>query len=158
DHIGGAVPLLKTVATPRTFEQIWFNGWRHLAPDTADLLGPAHGERLTAEILRLGIPWNTDFAGGDHAARTSEGEAPLPCVHLPGGMALTVLAPRRAELDVLRPVWEPVISAAGLLGGPGTGQADPETDGDAADLLGGDPLEEWAAHDPTDLDDTEANG
>jgi beta-lactamase superfamily II metal-dependent hydrolase len=156
DHIGGAVPLLKGITTTRPFERIWFNGWRHLEPQPQDLLGPNHGERLTKEILRLKIPWNHEFKKGKGAAKTSA-TGKLPVVKLPGGMKLTMLSPRQQELDLLRPIWEPVIQAGGLLGGGGEGapDADPK---DAGDLLGGDPLEQWAAHDPDDLDHTESNG
>jgi beta-lactamase superfamily II metal-dependent hydrolase len=156
DHIGGAVPLLESITTAKPFQQIWFNGWRHLEPNPSDLLGPRHGERLTKQILRLEIPWNRDFAQGKAPAKTSEGGA-LPVVTLPGGMNLTLLSPRQNELDLLRPVWEPVIATAGLLGGTGEGMPDFEPN-DAGDILGGDPLEGWAAHDPDDLDDTESNG
>ncbi len=110
DHIEGAVRLLGDTTLDVRFDDIWFNGWRHLS----DTLGPKQGEFLAAEIEDQGRPWNAAFGG---RAVLFDPGAPLPARTLAGGLKLTVLSPTREELRRLRPVWERAVLEAGLTPG-----------------------------------------
>jgi hypothetical protein len=158
DHIGGVLPMFEA-APPRTwFKQVWFNAWRHLAPESLDILGPIDGEILTRQIHTSGASWNRAFHTNDRAARTPR-TGRLRAIELAGGLRLTIVAPRRTELDILKPEWEKVVRDAGLIPGvPSQTLIDKAAGkGIAIDLLG-DPIAEWAAYEPSDLDSTEANG
>lgn len=156
DHIGGVLPLFRSPHATR-FRRIWFNAWRHLEPQPVDLLGPAQGEKLTTLIDASGVTWNRGFAGPDHAAKRPT-TGTLPTRKLPGGMCLTVIAPGREQLDLLKPVWKKAVGDAGLVKGVGPSPpSDPPAGAAALDLLG-DPVTEWADYDPSDVDTTAANG
>ena len=47
DHIGGIPKLLADPSLGVTFDDVWFNGWRHLQPDR---LGPVEGEIFSAQL------------------------------------------------------------------------------------------------------------
>jgi beta-lactamase superfamily II metal-dependent hydrolase len=160
DHIGGVLPLLSQKPLGVGFDRVWFNAWRHLDPDSLDIMGPVEGEILSVQLDKMRIAWNRSFQAHDHAIRTPGPKSKLVTRTLPGGMRLTVVAPTRAELDILKPKWKEVVEAEGLVTGtPSPKLADKaRRKGVDLDLLGGDPILDWANYDPTDLDDTEANG
>jgi hypothetical protein len=119
DHIGGAVDLLSEARQlGLRFGDIWFNGYRHLAP-ARGRRGALQGEDLTAQIEGMGLPWNQSF--GRAAVVVPDGGA-LPSVELAGGMRLTVLSPTPAQLARLLPEWEKTCKAAGLIPGAGRRQ------------------------------------
>jgi hypothetical protein len=161
DHIGGAVRLLASKALPARFRGIWFNGFVHLGA-AAGMLGPVHGERLTALIVKSGLPWNEGWPWPGPAPEGIGGPvvvgdpAKLPVMALPGGATATLLSPTPQKLADLLPVWEEVVEKAGL-------RPDVKATEDAAapvvapGLLGGVSLEDLAALD-TDDDRAEANG
>jgi beta-lactamase superfamily II metal-dependent hydrolase len=120
DHVGGVLPLLEDEALGIEFDDVWFNGYRHL-PNALEPLGPVHGERLTTLILDRNLPWNEAFGG---KAVVLPDDARPPRKVLDGGLALTVLSPRPLELATLQPVWEPVVTEHGL--DPTTPAAEPE--------------------------------
>lgn len=111
DHIEGALGLLRDETLDARFEDVWFNGWRHLPETPLESLGPVEGELLTDTILRRELPWNAAFDGGSVVAPD---DGPLPRAELAGGLSLTVLAPSATRLAELRPVWQREIEAAGL--------------------------------------------
>lgn len=163
DHVGGVLPLLESMPRSIEFKRIWFNAWRHLDPDSVqagDMMGPVEGEILSAQLDTLQIPWNRTFPLPDRAVRVPKPAARLRSRKLPGGMRLTVVAPTRTELDILKPHWEKVVLAEGLVTGVPTAKLADKArrKGVVLDLLGADPIPEWADHDPDDLDKTEANG
>lgn len=160
DHIGGVLPLFAAALPGVTIDQVWFNAWRHLAPESRDLLGPVDGEILTAQLDQSRMAWNRPFRAVDHAVRTPRAGRALPTRRLPGGMRVTVVAPGREELEILRPAWAQVVADAGLVPGrPSRMLVDKaRRKGVKLDLLGADPIPTWAAHDPGDLDTTQANG
>ena len=157
DHVGGAVKLLSDVELAARFGGIWFNGFVHLERFSG-LLGPIHGERLTARIVELGLPWNVGWpdpvntgVGGPVVIRDEP-----PVMALAGGATATVLSPTPRKLAELLPVWQEVVEAAGLR--PGVdGTEDPAVEVVAPGLLGGVTLEDLAGSD-TDDDRAEANG
>src|SRR4030042_6362446 len=51
DHIEGAVRLLAERTQEFHFDDVWFNGWKHL-DDRKGILGPVQGEFLSALIER----------------------------------------------------------------------------------------------------------
>jgi hypothetical protein len=125
DHIGGVLPLLdEAKALGITFKEIWFNAYEHLT----DLLGPKQGEQLSSRIVTGKYPWNLKFGNG--AVVVPDG-GPLPFVDV-DGMKITLLSPKRAQLEKLEKVWREVIEAAGLVPGVGATMAPEEID----DLLG----------------------
>lgn len=107
DHIGGVPSLLADSSLGLSFDDVWFNAWRHLA----DTLGPVEGEIVSAQLDRSGWPWNAAF-GGKAVVVPARGK--LPRIQLPGGMTLTLLSPTRERLDKLRPAWEKAVEEAGL--------------------------------------------
>lgn len=109
DHIAGIVPLLQARGLGVAVGDVWFNGWRHLAPGAR---GPVQGEILGAVIQDQGLPWNQAFDGDAVVLAGDEG-APVTHV-LPGGLRLTLLSPDRRALDRLAPVWERTVRAEGL--------------------------------------------
>lgn len=104
DHVEGIVRLFANKPVPVKIRDVWFNGWRHLAPD-ARILGGKQGEFLSALIVRRfrADQWNADF-GGDAVVVPEAG--PLPMKELPGGLRLTLLSPTRDKLDRMRKAWE----------------------------------------------------
>ena len=58
DHIGGIPKLLADTSLGVTFDDVWFNGWRHLQPDR---LGPVEGEIFSAQLDKRGWNWNAAF-------------------------------------------------------------------------------------------------
>ena len=112
DHIQGAVSLLSDHRRVRLFDDIWFNGYRHLT----GLLGGPDGERLTAALNTQPKRWNKAFGG---AAVVISGKGPLPTVTLKGGLEITLLAPGRTALTRLIPQWEKACEKAGIMEGQG---------------------------------------
>ena len=112
DHIQGVVSLLSDHRRVRLFNDVWFNGYRHLT----GLLGGPDGERLTAALNTQPKRWNKAFRGG---AVVISDDGPLPTVTLNGGLEITLLAPDRAALTRLIPQWEKTCQKAGILPGQG---------------------------------------
>ncbi len=106
DHIGGALPLMRAVKQGLRFGDVWFNGWRHLSGQ----LGARQGEMFSTAIRDLELPWNA-WRDGDAIVVADD---PLPVCTLPGGMTLTLLSPRPAELRKLAPVWTRELQRYGL--------------------------------------------
>ncbi|MEA2901083.1 MAG: hypothetical protein QOH36_970 [Actinomycetota bacterium] len=163
DHIGGAVRLLASKALPARFKGIWFNGFVHLGA-ARGMLGPIHGERLTALIVKSDLPWNEGWPWPDGVpdgvpagigGPVVVGDE-LPVIDLPGGATATVLSPTPTKLVKLLPVWEAVVEKAGLRPDVKATEDD-EIPLVAPGLLGGVSLEDLAGlH--TDDDAAEANG
>jgi len=111
DHVGGALKVLEDSTLAGQFEQVWFNGRRHLA-QAANLqsFGAVQGERLTSALLKMPGRWNAAFAGGA-VMRPSAGEPPSWSI---GGATVTILGPTEKELASLLPVWDREVVAAGL--------------------------------------------
>jgi hypothetical protein len=107
DHIEGVLPLLQDDALGVTFDDVWFNGWKHIS----DMLGPTQGEYLSALLTSQRRRWNHAFGGGTVVVPD---DGPLPVKTLPGGMTLTLLSPTPTQLARLAPEWERVVVAAGL--------------------------------------------
>ncbi len=157
DHVAGAVRLLASGALASRFKEVWFNGYVHL-DRFSGMLGPIHGEKLTTRIVKLGLPWNSDWpdpvqdgVGGPVVVRGAP-----PVMPLPGGATATVLSPTPEKLAALLPVWTEVVEAAGL-----RPRVDP-TEEEAATvsapgLLGVDSLPDLALL-PSRTDSAEANG
>ena len=160
DHVGGIVPMLSQKPAGVGFDEVWFNAWRHLDPDSLDMMGPVEGEMVSVELDKLEIPWNRTFKTQDHAVRIPPPGHKLRARRLPGGMRITVVAPTRAALDILKPHWRDIVIAEGLeTGKPSKKLADKALKkGAKLDLLGGDQVPIWAGYDPKDLNKTVANG
>ena len=111
DHIGGIPKLLADTSLGVTFDDVWFNGWRHLQPDR---LGPVEGEIFSAQLDKreLGLERRLRREG-----RRRPPAGRLPKRELPGGMTLTLLSPTRHRLEVLRDEWKKVVEEAGLEAG-----------------------------------------
>jgi beta-lactamase superfamily II metal-dependent hydrolase len=95
DHIDGVIQLL--LDKDATFDDIWFNGWRHLPPSR----GGREGAMLDA--LLTGKPWNLAFDGG---VIQVPDQGPLPSVMVAGGARVTVLSPVPDGLQRLRRTWQ----------------------------------------------------
>jgi hypothetical protein len=88
------------------FDDVWFNGWRHLSGQ----LGARQGEMFSTALQDFKLPWNAWRDGG--AVVIDDGE--LPTCTLAGGMKLTLLSPQPAELKKLAPVWMREMKRYGL--------------------------------------------
>jgi len=103
DHIEGIVRLL---ALPRAKwplepKDVWFNGYRHFAPQTD--LGGREGEFLSALIHRRAFAdWNRAFGG----KAVVVGEGAPPRVALADDMALTLLSPDATRLATMARKWK----------------------------------------------------
>jgi len=111
DHIGGIPKLLDDTSLGVTFDDVWFNGWRHLQPDR---LGPVEGEIFSAQLDKREWDWNAAF---DEKAVVVRPTGRLPKRELPGGMTLTLLSPTVHRLEVLRDEWKKVVEEAHLEAG-----------------------------------------
>jgi beta-lactamase superfamily II metal-dependent hydrolase len=103
DHIEGLVRLMaEPVARwPIVPNQIWFNGWRHIAE--ANTLGGREGEFLSALIHRRAFSsWNTAFGGDAVRVGALQGDR----VDLEDGMRLTLVSPNVEALAALEKDWK----------------------------------------------------
>jgi len=107
DHIGGALPFLKAFKRGLRVGDVWFNGWRHISGQLTAL----QGEMFSTAIQDFELPWNV---WRDGKTIVVDGASELPTHRLPGGMTLTLLSPRRAELEKLKPVWVRELKRYGL--------------------------------------------
>ena len=116
DHIGGVLKLLADRSLGLTFDDVWFNAWRHLQEEElpADRLGPIDGEILSTLLDHAEWPWNRAFAEEKASPAVVPDEGPLSPIHLAGGMTLTLLSPGPAQLQALRREWAKVVQDAGL--------------------------------------------
>ncbi|MEM9035424.1 MAG: MBL fold metallo-hydrolase [Actinomycetota bacterium] len=109
DHIGGAIPFFHEGAAGIEFDDIWFNGWRHLPRN----LSARQGEIFSTVLTDQDRPWNRHFDGGPVVASGDR----LPYRVLDGGLRLTILSPTPRELRRLRRRWERSLRKAGLTPG-----------------------------------------
>jgi len=112
DHIEGIIKLVNDADLSVEIGEVWFNGYQQLPPD--DTLGPAQGEILSALLDARRIPLNLAFSSA--AVQRQEGMR-LPRVEMPGGLALTVLAPDGSALRALRRLWDKECRTAGIAPG-----------------------------------------
>jgi hypothetical protein len=112
DHIEGIVKFLGGLPSGVTIDEVWFNGWRHLVPHVR--LGGPSGERLTELIETQNLNWNKQMKG--EAVAVADGPKPQT-VHLPGGMAVTILSPTLTALANLKDKYEAECVKAGLIPG-----------------------------------------
>ena len=103
DHIDGCVRALQERGVG--FDDIWFNGWKHLPAARGGLQG------AMLDALLDGRPWNAAF-GGDAVVVTGDG-GPLPTATLPGGAVVTLLSPEREQLEVLHAAWRKALEDSG---------------------------------------------
>lgn len=141
DHIDAMIKLLGDDHNVQVGD-FWFNAWEQIRED---VLGPKQGEMLTERLSQRG--WKHQHKPKGQAIAIPD-EGKLPVFRLPGGMKITVVGPRWADLRGLRKEWNTVITNAGLeSGGEFTGakllEAAPRY---AKDRLGTDPpnVERWA--------------
>ena len=116
DHIEGVIPLLQDTELGCRFNDIWYNGWKHLenlpdAPAPDDVLGAREGEFIGVLLEDQQLPWNQHqvFAGG-RIMVPNEGDPPVG--ELAGGLTLTVVSPTRLRLIELRDEWRRVADDA----------------------------------------------
>ena len=113
DHIDGMLKILGSNLSNlrKSDTDIWFNSWEQLKEEPEDILGPPHGEMLSALIKENKLTWNEAF---EKKAVANPNRTNLTCKPLPGGLKLTLLSPTKDELDKLKPVWNEEVRKAGL--------------------------------------------
>lgn len=156
DHIGGVLKLFDDPPEGLRFGQVWFNAWRHIEPETLDLMGPLDGEILTRQLTAAGFKWNTSFRFKGHPAVIPP-TGRLRSYRMPGGMKLTLLSPGVEQLIKLRDNWEQVCKDAGVIPNVPSRRLREIASKKGVDFLGGDPVRDLAETE-TDLDPTPANG
>jgi len=121
DHIEGAIKLLNSTDPVVDVEHVWFNGWPQLVHPAIDgeAVDPPGKRSVRSPLeasflgLRLGPwrdRWNTHVQGGP--LMVPDGQ-PLPRFSLEGGLAITLLGPRRKMLLKLRSHWDRELTRAG---------------------------------------------
>ena len=114
DHVEGVIRLLQDDELRCVFDDVWFNGWKHIEPlepgATVSMLGPTQGEFIGCLLTKQGRPWNQYFRGG---AIFTDGPT-LPTCRLRGGLELTVLSPTIEELKRLAREWDVAVKNAGF--------------------------------------------
>lgn len=115
DHIEGVIRLLQDVDLRCVFDDIWFNGWKHLVEideaATVSVLGGLQGEFLGALLQMQGRPWNQLMLGGPVFVPDA---GDLPTFTLRGGLVLTLLSPTFEKLEELVPEWQKHVRNVGL--------------------------------------------
>ncbi len=122
DHIEGCLKLLNHPELA-TFQDIWFNGWPHIAqelkePPPAARQAPSdeadshqrsamQGTEISVRID--GRQWNAAFEGAPVFVPAA---GPLPVRELPGGLRLTLLSPTLDKLVKLRTAWSRALERA----------------------------------------------
>jgi hypothetical protein len=106
DHIDGAVILLQQAKELRVkFDEVWFNGWRHIKDAETDSLQPLQGEFLGALLEReVRDEWNASAKTRSKAIAVPD-SAPLPVWDLPDDARLTLLSPGPPQIKRLRARW-----------------------------------------------------
>jgi beta-lactamase superfamily II metal-dependent hydrolase len=146
DHIEGVIRLLNERGELGVrFEDVWFNGLRHLSEEQ---LGFSDAEVLT-HLLDRQLPWNEAFHG--KAAVVPE-DGPLPTYTLPGGMQLTLLSPTTAALRALLVKWNEVVRTRGR-----HSEAEEKGEEDSSQLTLGEPGVEELARSKFRLDSSLPN-
>lgn len=154
DHIEGILDLLSDPEINVTFDDVWFNGWRHLPGSRFEDFGPVQGEKLTTRLDKPDLPWNVLF---NRCAVSVAETGSLPSHTLPGGMKLTLLSPSVQHLAELRPVWIRECKRAGLDPRHTPSEPPPIELPPEFEVMGP-PDVEALANSPFDGDDSEANG
>ena len=158
DHIAGVLKLLEDETHSVLFNDIWFNGYRHLPESQLESLGPEQGERLTDHLVKSELNWNKNF----YSNAVAVGESNLlPEKKLSGGMKLTLLSPTPEKLGELKPKWKKVVLEAGLdPDAPRPEEEDQDTRPSGLERLGAAKLPdvEALAAVPLEEDSSEANG
>jgi beta-lactamase superfamily II metal-dependent hydrolase len=154
DHIEGTLEIVGDKSNGFSFDDIWFNAYRHLIweDDTLEEFSAKQGEALTRMIEQRDLPWNKAFDGGP--VRLDDGDQPVTLT-LPGGLVLTLLSPDADKLAKLAPKWEAECRRAGL--SPGGDADDPDPDWQAGLESFGGPLE-TLANSSTPRDGAAPNG
>lgn len=119
DHIGGTLAQLQKNPGRLNPADVWFNGYRHLAPP--DRLGAVQGETLSTAIQDLGWTWNGAWNGGSVVVPDS---GDLPTVTLPGGAVITLLSPTWKKLGKLVATWEKECAKVGMTPGQSAAPSD----------------------------------
>jgi hypothetical protein len=118
DHIEGVIRLLQDAELRAVFDDVWYNGWRHLVEidqrSAVAVLGGLQGEFLGALLQAQGRPWNQLLGGGPVFVPD---DGPIPAVTLPGGLVLTLLSPDRDALERLRKPWRRHVEDSGFVAG-----------------------------------------
>jgi hypothetical protein len=156
DHIGGILKLLSDPEIEVFFDDIWFNGWRHLPGSDLEDFGPIHGEKLTKLLDKPDLPWNEKFKRFDKHRRACISQTgPLIQHTLPGDLKLTLLSPGLKQLSKLRPFWEMECRNAGL---DPSRPPPPPPEAPSGFEVFGPPDIEALANTPFEKDTTKANG
>lgn len=142
DHIAGIIDLLGNLPPRVTIGEVWFNGYQHLVPadqlggsnfegevrsylaqpkaTPRDQLGAAEGEDLATILTRdYRSIWNKRFPldNPSEDVRRRAIVVPetgrLPSVPLAGEATLTLLSPRKKELDDLAKAWNDLLGGKG---------------------------------------------
>jgi hypothetical protein len=111
DHIEGILELLEDPNQTVKFRDIWFNGFDHLMNVPLETFGAVQGERLSAALLNLGLPWNRRWK----KKAVCLGSKGLKRFKLDGGLTLTLLSPDRQKLNALRQPWIEECQKAGII-------------------------------------------
>jgi beta-lactamase superfamily II metal-dependent hydrolase len=104
DHIGGALPLLgEAQALGLRFDDVWFNGHKHL---TLQKESVHQGEVFSDLIVEKKLAWNAWKKGGAIVCGDVRADKTAPSFTLRGGMKITLLSPTRAKLVDLADAWD----------------------------------------------------
>lgn len=115
DHIEGLLKLVEDSDLDISFNDVWFNGYKHLKEAQGfESFGAKQGERLSEGIVKWNWNWNSAFHGKGVLVPDN---LELPILTLPGGLSITLLSPTREKLAALEPTWRREVEAAGMVPG-----------------------------------------
>jgi len=107
DHIGGSIDFFNEGAGGLSFDDVWFNGWKHLPRKR---LSAKQGEIFTTLIEDNELPWNEWMDGKAILVKGRD----LPTTMLNGGMKITLLSPTLKKLESLSTVWQKELDKHGF--------------------------------------------
>ncbi len=110
DHIAGILKLFEEKSLSISFDDIWFNAYRHLGRVSRSK-SIRQAEKLSNYLEQASLNWNKAFNG---KAVCVDKRKKSTVVTLSGGMEITLYSPTKKALSDLKPDWTKAIIKAGI--------------------------------------------
>lgn len=110
DHIAGILKLFEDKVLDVSFDDVWFNAYRHLGRESRSK-SIRQAEKLSNYLEQASLNWNKAFNG---KAVCVDKRKKRTAITLPGGMKITLYSPTKKALSDLKPDWTKAITKAGI--------------------------------------------